>query len=432
MKKIFLALYFLLIIITGFAQKPAPKPSSVIPINSKPDMTSVRQARTITPVYNFSNVHICVDRVMNNSLPPKAIIPSAKVPKIKSNGELDQVGTISQPLSGVTNVMWAPGESVTVGFFSDETFVVTDKVKKYVKEWETYANIRFVYLDDVSKAEIKVGFERDGTSWSWVGRNVLVNPSGFKTMNLGWLDSQTSETEFRRVVLHEFGHALGFIHEHQSPAAGIAWDKEKVYAFFGGPPNNWSRATVDNNIFYTYSKTSTNSSTYDPLSIMHYFFPADLTTDGSSFTMNTNLSIIDKNFSRQVYPFPLAPPTANGVLQTGDDCDEIEFTVEYNAVFRTDVEFILEPGRDANNNLINWWKKISVPLIGGTELGLEMQDGHSDTKTTQIIRIDKSKGISFGKAKALGVHTGLNYKWNVLPAILGGCRVRLKWRRDRC
>jgi hypothetical protein len=137
-------------------------------------------------------------------------------------------------------------------------------------------------------------------------------------------------------------------------------------------------------------------------------------------------------FSKQVYPFPVVPPTATGVLLTGDDCDEIAFTVEYNVVDKSMIEFTLAPGRDANNNLINWWKKIAIPVIGNGEVGLEMQDGYSATKTVLATIIDRSKGIGFGKAKFAGVHTGLNYSWNAWPAIIGGCRVKLIWRRDKC
>ena len=40
-------------------------------------------------------------------------------------------------------------------------------------------------------------------------------------MNLGFVD--------RATVLHEFGHSLGLIHEHQSPfKGGFEWNREEV------------------------------------------------------------------------------------------------------------------------------------------------------------------------------------------------------------
>ncbi len=405
-----------------------------IPVTDKPlDKKVILNKTPILPSYDFSKIQICIEKPATKILPPKTpVTTTAAIPKIKSNGELEPVSTVTQPLSGVTNFMWSPGESITVGFFSDVSTFFKDKVKKYVKEWETYANIKFVFINeiynDLSKAQIKIGFENNGNSWSWIGRDVLVNSSEEKTMNFGWFTTQTNETEFRRTILHEFGHALGFIHEHQAPNAGIAWDTAKVYAFYGQPSINWDSAKTEHNIFERFSQETTNSSAYDMLSIMHYFFPSELTTDGTSFTKNTNLSEIDKTFSRKVYPFPPAPPTATGVLHTGDDCDEIEFTVEYNVVHSSEVEFILEPGRDHHNALVNWWKMIGITQTSGVVSALELYK----TIKIPINKINKTKPITFGKAKVLGVHTGLNFTWNVWPAITGGCRIKFVWRRDSC
>lgn len=52
-------------------------------------------------------------------------------------------------------------------------------------------------------------------------------------MNFGWFTNYTSDTEFSRTIIYEFGHALGLHHEHQSPTANIQWNKEKVYEYYG-------------------------------------------------------------------------------------------------------------------------------------------------------------------------------------------------------
>jgi hypothetical protein len=390
--------------------------------------------------YNFSNVRMCIDRVVNTGFLPDRNFSAVKpLPKINSDGSFTTTGAIRQPLAAETNKMWDPGQTINVFIENTASEFVRQKVRFYAAEWEKHANIKFAFVNDRNNANIKVGFVNDNTSWSMVGKDALFNPLGVNTMNFGWFDDATAESEFRATIQHEFGHALGFIHEHQSPAAGIAWDKEKVYAFFGGEPTKWSRAEVNNNVFNKYSRTSINFSSYDRLSIMHYSFPAYLTTDGSSFPMNTDFSSIDKQYSRLIYPFPPTPSNANGVLRTGDDCDEISFSVEYNAVDPNNVEFVLSLG-NANGKTVTWWKQIGIPRTNNTETPIWVQNHSliaSENRTgfsqqIPFIEIDRSKGISFWKGKIAGVHTLLGYKWNILPCITGGCRIRLTWNKDSC
>jgi hypothetical protein len=103
-------------------------------------------------------------------------------------------------------------------------------------------------------------------------------------------------------VVHEFGHALGCIHEHQSPKEHLKWNKQAVYAYFSGPPNNWNKQTIDHNILLKYSPKGISATIFDPDSIMLYMFPAELFTDHKGTNNNTDLSNKDKAFIGQMYP----------------------------------------------------------------------------------------------------------------------------------
>jgi hypothetical protein len=104
------------------------------------------------------------------------------------------------------------------------------------------------------------------------------------------------------VVLHEFGHALAAIHEHQNPRAGLRWNVKAVYAYFSGPPNSWSKDEIDFNILNKYARDQLNASTFDPRSIMLYSFPPELVQGGKGTAENDVLSRRDKYWIRRWYP----------------------------------------------------------------------------------------------------------------------------------
>ncbi|MGE8555829.1 MAG: M12 family metallopeptidase [Chryseobacterium jejuense] len=200
----------------------------------------------------------------------------------------------------ITSKKWTNGSVITVGLYGGSTYV-RNKVIQYAKEWSKYANITFNFVT-TGTPQIRVTFTSGAGSYSYIGKDALSIASNKETMNFGWFTDTTSDTEFSRTVIHEFGHALGMIHEHQHPLAAIPWDKPKVYAYYAGAPNYWTQAQVDNNLFAKYSTSQTQYSTYDTQSIMHYSISSTLTTNGFSVGNNTILSPTDKQFIATVYP----------------------------------------------------------------------------------------------------------------------------------
>jgi len=380
---------------------------------------------------DLSNIQMCVDilPVTNNPLPSHTQVNSTRFYKINPDGSISNVASQQQGLTAYSEKMWTPGEVIKYGIidFNGKQESLKDTVKKYAEIWENYANINFEFTEKPSDAQIRIGME-SGSSWSYIGRDALQVASDAKTMNLGWLGNDAEANQ--RVILHEFGHVLGFVHEHNGPAANIKWKKNLVYQYYAQAPNYWSKDMVDQNVMFKYSQTLTNYSDYDENSIMHYPIDPRLTTDYKSYPYNVALSPTDKQYASIFYPFP--NNTVEGILKTGDDCDEIDFKIEYDAIDRNRIELILAPGINKHGKTIDWWKQISLPLKGENTYLIEMEGGKSANFSIERENLDNTKSIGFAKAKMFGVHTELAYKWNILKAIPGGTRITLTWRNDSC
>jgi hypothetical protein len=245
----------------------------------------------------MARLRACIDRIVPAHLQDKAA--QAAIAENPSNARPAAGG---QELALETGKLWKPGRVLRVRFLEGDP-VVRQRVEQRARTWEEHANIRFDFVSS-GPAEIRITFADDG-SWSAVGTDALVTEwfgANEATMNYGWLTPESSDEEYASVVLHEFGHALGCIHEHQSPGATINWNKPVVYRDLAGPPNFWDKATVDHNVFGRYSATTTQFSAFDPKSIMLYSFPTTWTLDGQTLEENSALSATDKSFIASLYP----------------------------------------------------------------------------------------------------------------------------------
>lgn len=202
------------------------------------------------------------------------------------------------------HLRWLPGEIIHIAFLDGDP-TVQERVQAAAEEWIApgMANLQFAWETDPKRAQIRISFQYSG-SWSVIGTACRQRPYPQPTMNYGWLKPTSSDEELRRVVLHEFGHALGLIHEHQNPdpANPIPWNRAKVIADLSGPPNNWDGPTIEHNMFKPADLRDTAYTVRDDKSIMMYPFPASWTTNGLSIGLNSELSTMDRDFIHEAYP----------------------------------------------------------------------------------------------------------------------------------
>lgn len=203
---------------------------------------------------------------------------------------------------------WPQCAIINIGFYRDSNYSqpkadwVKNTIEKYIAP---LVNLKFIWDAPINKSVIRITFDPTKGAYSEVGIDAL--KAQYETMNLGWLDTDT-DYDFEAakgtgaVVVHEFGHMLGMIHEHSRTDADLKWNCDTLYRSLSGPPNYWDTCTIKDNILDQYMTTQFNGSAYDPHSIMHYYFEDNFFCQKPMLPHNTELSANDIEWIKKTYP----------------------------------------------------------------------------------------------------------------------------------
>ena len=188
--------------------------------------------------------------------------------------------------------LWAAGSFIRIGFIGGSN-AQHAKVEAIASEWTKFANLHFKFVQS-GDSDVRVAFDPSAGSWSFVGTDALAIDKKDPTMNLAFIE--------RENVLHEFGHALGLIEEHQNPSARIKWNKAAILKLLQGPPNFWSREQIEDKVFKQVPAEQLGEyREFDPKSIMTFAFPPEQ-TGGLALGRATDLSESDKALVHRLYP----------------------------------------------------------------------------------------------------------------------------------
>jgi hypothetical protein len=210
-----------------------------------------------------------------------------------------------EALALLTAKRWGPKVDRSVRFLDTTNAELKAKILAYANEWGKYANVR--YRETAGTGDVRLTL-RGGGYWSYLGTDTRLISANQPTMSLHGFTLATPEGEYSRVVVHEFGHDLGFNHEHEQPAIQELLDIEKTIREFQRT-QGWSRADVIQQIFSPPAPGEvTASGRGDARSIMCYSFPGSCTKSGMPIPGGDKLTDEDKRHVGVIYPKADAPP----------------------------------------------------------------------------------------------------------------------------
>jgi len=240
---------------------------------------------------------------MENMMSDKRMYWVCSTPEVDGGARVESSPTQLLPMGvAAQGKLWKNGTELKIRFLHGSPELQERTLTVGASWLVDGVNLKMRHLQPGEKADIRISFDPGRGSWSYIGTDSTgIHPSQ-PTMNLGWAALDTPDEDFSSVVIHEFGHALGLLHEHNHPGAKIEWDKPAVYADLGGEPNNWDKKTIDDNVFAKFDASNViTTNHFNEVSVMIYTVPPNWTTNGKSFMPSWKLSPGDVATIKKLY-----------------------------------------------------------------------------------------------------------------------------------
>jgi len=204
-------------------------------------------------------------------------------------------------LAVLTAKRWGSGGvRLTVGFLDNPPADLRARILSHMNAWSAWANVEFV--ETATNPQVRIARTAGDGYWSYLGTDVLHIAANQPTMNLDSFTMNTAASEYNRVIRHETGHTLGFPHEHMRGEIVNRIDREKAIAYFMAT-QGWSRDEVIAQVLTPLSSSALIATAQaDINSIMCYWLPASIMTDGVAVVGGTDIDGQDAQFAASIYP----------------------------------------------------------------------------------------------------------------------------------
>jgi hypothetical protein len=198
------------------------------------------------------------------------------------------------------------GVKLTVGFIDTPETALRARILGHMNAWGAQANVVFTESTNEPRVRIARWDNHDSADdwgyWSVIGTDIDLIAPDRPTMNLEKFTMDIPEAEFHRVVRHEAGHTLGFVHEHQRKEIIDRLDPAKVIAEYRRT-QGWSEEEVWDQVLTPRDLSSIFGTPHaEEDSIMCYHLDGSLTKDGEPIVGGVDITADDHAFAASVYP----------------------------------------------------------------------------------------------------------------------------------